>query len=220
MPNRDPEKIREYNKEYKKNHRDEILAYLKEYRKDHQDEIKEYYQNHRDEILAYQKEYRKEHKDEILAIKTKYYMKHRDKLLAKHKEYYKGHKDEIIKQQKAYRNKYLATASGIHNKLKNNLRQRNQLYKLQISKEDFIKWYTSQEQKCFYCGRTLERIQDDDTQLKGNKRRLSIDRIDNDKGYELVNMVLACKRCNMIKNNFFTKDEMLKIVKMFPYKFK
>ena len=216
MPYKDKEKI----KEYKKNHRDEILAYLKEYRKDHQDEIKEYYQNHRDEISTYQKEYRKEHKDEISAINTKWYMKHRDKLLAKHKEYYKGHKNEIAKQHKAYLNKYLITASGIYTTLKNHLCQRNQIDKLQISKEDFIKWYTSQEQKCFYCGRTLEKIQDDDTQLKGNKRRLSIDRIDNDKGYELVNMVLACKRCNMIKNNFFTKDEMFKIVKMFPYKFK
>lgn len=39
----------------------------------------------------------------------------------------------------------------------------------------------------------------------------SIDRKDNNKGYIMGNITLACKRCNIIKGKWFTEQEMLEI---------
>jgi len=41
--------------------------------------------------------------------------------------------------------------------------------------------------------------------------RLTIDRIDNNFGYKINNIVLACGRCNLIKSNFFSSKEMKEI---------
>ena len=41
--------------------------------------------------------------------------------------------------------------------------------------------------------------------------RFSIDRKKNGIGYSLDNIVLACSRCNSIKSDYFTEEEMLKI---------
>lgn len=78
---------------------------------------------------------------------------------------------------------------------------------LKITKDEFVKWYLDQDQKCLYCGRTLEQSQTDTLNKKTN--RLTIDRLDNNRGYEKGNLALSCLRCNAIKNNYFTKDEML-----------
>ena len=37
------------------------------------------------------------------------------------------------------------------------------------------------------------------------------DRMDNSLGYSISNIALSCQRCNNIKGNFFTYDEMVKI---------
>ena len=46
-------------------------------------------------------------------------------------------------------------------------------------------------------------------------RRLTVDRKDNDKGYSLDNMVLACHRCNSIKGDWFSYDEMKEIAEKY-----
>ena len=144
-------------------------------------------------------------------------------------EYYEKNRDRILKYQKEWRKthpgepeshkKWNNTATGIYSKLKRRTKSKGNPELVNIIEEDFIEWYRQQEQKCFYCGRTLGQIQNDETQFKGRAKRLQIDRIDSNKGYEINNIVLACPRCNSIKNNFFTKDEMLKIVNVFKYKF-
>ena len=48
----------------------------------------------------------------------------------------------------------------------------------------------------------------------GRLGKQASDRIDNSKGYERGNLALACLRCNAIKNNYFTKEEMLIIGKI------
>ena len=56
------EERKEYNKEYAKEHKEEIKAYKKEYREEHKEEIKEY-----------RKEYQEQHKEEIKKYKSKKY---------------------------------------------------------------------------------------------------------------------------------------------------
>jgi len=52
---------------------------------------------------------------------------------------------------------------------------------------------------CYYCGWPRPE--------KGS----GIDRIDNSKGYELINCVPCCTECNTARNNHFTEEEMLRI---------
>jgi 5-methylcytosine-specific restriction endonuclease McrA len=160
-----------------------------------------------------------------------YWWKNRDILLVKSKIYYQNNKEKIKKRSKedyertkehryVQKREYFKTAEGIYAYLCGRLKKIEKgLELLKISKEDFIKWFNQQEQKCFYCGRTLEEIQNDKTQVRKIIRRFQVDRIDNNKGYEIGNIVLACSRCNSIKSDFFTKDEMLKICEIFAYKF-
>lgn len=144
-----------------------------------------------------------------------YYKKNRERIILRARESYARNKEKC----KIRKRRYFKTAGGIYVYLTHRLTNSNKFDLLKISKDDFINWYNSQEQKCFYCRRTLQEIKLDKTQARKVIRRFSIDRMDNNRGYEKGNMVFACSRCNSIKNNFFTKDEMLKIIKTFPYKF-
>lgn len=82
-----------------------------------------------------------------------------------------------------------------------------------LDKTEFIEWYKNQPKVCAYCGLTWEETQLVDDPILNVSDRLTIDCKDNYKGYTLDNIVLACRRCNNIKNDFFTYEEMKKIAK-------
>jgi hypothetical protein len=92
--------------------------------------------------------------------------------------------------------------------LKRNAEKRNMEFSL--TRESFTEWWNNQEQKCVYCEIPIERLSIVDRSKKLAKR-LSIDRIDNNKGYIDGNLALCCMRCNFIKSNLFTFDEMKEI---------
>jgi len=103
---------------------------------------------------------------------------------------------------------YSRTSKGVFTTIKG----RNKYYKnkpFKMIEKDFIQWYNSQERKCVYCDiyeNDLEKIKD----CYNNKNtRLSVDCKNNDIGYEINNLVLACYRCNSIKSNILTFDEMM-----------
>jgi 5-methylcytosine-specific restriction endonuclease McrA len=106
-----------------------------------------------------------------------------------------------------YRKIYYQSSEGIYTSLKAGAKQRNIIFL--ITKEEFIKWYNSQEQKCCYCKRSWLQIKESNDIYQ--RDRLAIDRKDNNKGYILGNIILACNRCNSIKSDYFTEKEMLKI---------
>lgn len=127
--------------------------------------------------------------------------KHKKELKIKAKIYYNTHQEKI-------KNSYYSP-SGVYTALKSRAKQRTIPFNL--NKEEFIKWYKKQTQICTYCGRTIEEI--NKTQF-GRSNKLTIDRKDNNKGYELNNIVLACMRCNYIKSDYFTEQEMIQIGKI------
>jgi len=106
------------------------------------------------------------------------------------------------------------TPSGIYT----NIKSRQTHYKkhehwrykpVNMTRTEFIDWWTSQEPKCFYCGiHSNELSLVEDTQ-NTKATRMTVDCIENSKGYSLDNIVLACGRCNFIKNDFFTHDDMV-----------
>ena len=103
------------------------------------------------------------------------------------------------------RNNYGGTVGAIWPRLK----RRN---KHICTRELFILWYNNQNKKCVYCDITEENW----LRLYGSKypkkiKRLTIDRMNNDLGYVLDNLALACYHCNFIKSDFLNFDEMREI---------
>ena len=109
-----------------------------------------------------------------------------------------------------YEKRYSAMPKGIYMNLKNYQKWRHKKLVI-ITKEAFIEWYNDEPKICHYCDipeGLLEKLID----TQNNKvSRLTIDCKDNGAGYKLGNIVLACNRCNSIKNDFFIYEEMLYI---------
>jgi len=102
------------------------------------------------------------------------------------------------------------TPAGIYSTLK----AQGKFYKkgkTDMKRNEFIDWYFSQEKKCAYCDIPEETLHDVNDVMLGKTTRLEIDRINNDLGYALKNIVLACKRCNAIKNDYFSFSIMREI---------
>lgn len=76
-----------------------------------------------------------------------------------------------------------------------------------MSQEEFIAWFKQQEKCCHYCGATEKMMS-----KSGRKKvSLTVDRRDNDTGYQLDNICLACHRCNKEKSDFFTEAQWMDI---------
>lgn len=181
--------------------------------------------------LDYGREYREKNK-EVLRKKAKdRYVKRRstlngiEKEREYQKEYYNDNKntyseyrrkkwqkiktdpDLYNKSREQYR-KWANTAGGIYTSIKNRGRK-----DFSLDKDSFISWYNGRDKICDYCSMTLEDIRTlpYPYNRKNGLTKLSIDRMDNTKGYSLDNITLSCFMCNTIKNNFLTYDDMKKI---------
>ena len=139
----------------------------------------------------------------------KYQKNNRTKKLDYNKVYYKKNK-EIFKFKRVI---YEKTSNGVWNSFKGKSRKSE----ININKEDFIKWWESQQKICSYCGFSYQRINEflKKNEIKRKSNRLEIDRKDNKKTYEIKNMILACTLCNNHKKDFFSYDQFKKIAKKF-----
>jgi len=102
------------------------------------------------------------------------------------------------------------TPSGVFSRA----RGRNNYYQnkpFTITKEDFIQWYVSQPRECTYCGIKEHELTLVKDCYNNKNKRLSVDCKNNKLGYVKGNLVLACYRCNSIKSNILTFDEMMYI---------
>jgi 5-methylcytosine-specific restriction endonuclease McrA len=70
---------------------------------------------------------------------------------------------------------------------------------LDFTREEFYEWMETSS--CYYCG-------SDETHTLG------LDRIDNDKGHNKDNVVVACELCNTTKGHRFTIEQMKQIGKL------
>lgn len=73
------------------------------------------------------------------------------------------------------------------------------------SLEDFREFYDNREHICEYCG-----MPENICKAKYG-RRIEIDRKDSKKGYIIENLALACYKCNTVKNDILTYEEMKQI---------
>jgi len=142
--------------------------------------------------------------EEFRLVETKKHKKPTDriKVNANFRTYYKEHKDK-------YNNRH-TDPRYVYNTIKHSSKVRS--IEINITREEFITWYNNQPKVCSYCKRP-EEVCIKDILNRRKHRRLNIDRINNNKGYELDNICLACNVCNAVKGKFISAEQMIEIGK-------
>lgn len=79
-----------------------------------------------------------------------------------------------------------------YSNLKGRAKSRGILFDLDPA--EFEEWFDDQDEFCHYCGVEFSYIG------KRKRNTFSVDRIDNDEGYSIGNIVPCCCRCNTIKS--------------------
>ena len=129
-------------------------------------------------------------------------LKNKEYCNSKAKEYYQKYKSLVEERRRK-------SPTLIYSRLKASATKRK--IACTLTREQFIKWWGEQEQKCVYCDVTLDRLQESISGVKQISKRLSVDRIDSSSGYKVDNLTLCCLQCNFIKSNFFSAKEMREI---------
>lgn len=81
-----------------------------------------------------------------------------------------------------------------------------------IKPEDLKNIYNAQNEKCYWFGIKLDPVLIFD---KHNPLSMSVDRLDNDKGYEKDNIVICCRLANLGRQNcdFYKFKDIIKYIK-------
>ena len=77
-----------------------------------------------------------------------------------------------------------------------------------ISQDEFVEWYENEPRICAYCGIKEEELYLLDKIVGGRFQRLTVDCKDNEVGYVKGNLVLACDKCNVMKGDILTYEDM------------
>jgi hypothetical protein len=166
---------------------------------------RKYWEKNKEKIRARHNAYRKNSPEKFRERDREYREKHPEIISKSLKKYRLSHREKISK----YHKRYMLTASGIFSSL-----HKRHRHVVKISKEKFLEWYNSQEKICVYCGIPEDKINSfAKFSVNTADRRLSVDRINNSKGYEEGNLSLSCRRCNSIKSDFFSDREMKELAK-------
>lgn len=119
----------------------------------------------------------------------------------------KEYREKNVQKLRENHRTYDRSPKGIYKKLKHSKRS----WEVKITQKEFVEWYQSQPKKCCYCGLTEEMLSKVSDKYNNKTQRMTIDRLDSKKHYEVGNLALCCLRCNHIKGDFFTQSEMEKI---------
>jgi len=102
--------------------------------------------------------------------------------------------------------RYQSSPKGIYTVLRKN----NPKGKIKITRKEFIAWYKNQEKRCYYC-EIPQDILISIPLFNRTKKRLEIERKNNNLSYQMDNLILSCPRCNSIKSDILFSREMKEI---------
>lgn len=110
----------EYQKQYRKEHREEILAYMKDWWKNNTEHMKEYHQENREKRAAQSKEWKEKHPDLALELMRQWREAHKEEIA----EYLKQWLNENPEYHKQWRKEHpkVVKANNIKQQTNRNLR--------------------------------------------------------------------------------------------------
>ena len=204
MPLKDKELRKEYQKEY--NQRTEVKERRKEYnqRPEVKEYRKEYYQ--RPEVKERKSEYYKEYNQRPENKECRREYNQRPEVMERKREYNKRPevKERLRQRKDNFERPYFSHA---FKRAKKRAREKfpDKLFNITIDYLEEI--FPHKDRRCPVLNIQFKR----NSRGKGpTSNSPSLDRIDNDKGYEIGNMVWVCDRVNTIKSNS-TPNEIIKI---------
>jgi hypothetical protein len=140
-------------------------------------------------------------KEKDKVYQKKYYVKYHDRILQEERTYYETHREQDRKVQK----KSSAKRKEIVRVRVRTLPRRYVNAKSYALRERELPWELTFDQyeklilqSCYYC----------DKITLGVESGVGLDRIDNDKGYTIDNVLPCCTVCNQIRGDNLTVDEM------------
>ena len=211
------EKNRIYNKNYYRNHQEEIRNQKKKYRKKNEDKIKkyryencdkakryrkdrrnitaqydkQYYQINKDKVHRRTKKWRKDHIDDVRRKRKIYYLENRSKIIKQTKNYYKIHKFK----KKKYMEKYFKKNRDRHNEL--NIRRFRSIEIIEhVDKKKLLEMFSWQ---CAYCDTKIKN--NSDTHIDHLLPIVRFQRIGKKAPHSYSNCVPACSECNRSKHD-------------------
>jgi hypothetical protein len=105
MTPKQKKKKRAYNKKWREENKEQILAKRKKYKEKKRAYDKEYREKNKEMVFARKKKYREKNKEKIRAKKKRDYEENKEMVLARSKKYYEEHKEQVAAQSKEYRAK-------------------------------------------------------------------------------------------------------------------
>lgn len=205
---------REYNAEYYRNHRAEILANRIAYRKEHREEILSYLtrwrQSHPDYMKEwsrshpeYSKEWDASHPQQRREITARCYRKHREERLKYHRDYARSHRKEqaawqalwrkrhpnraaALGKQKRDRNPELYRAIAVLTQSRRRARERSLPATLTLAEWEAIE--AAYGHRCAYCGKKRKALTQD-----------HIIPVSKGGGTTMTNIIPSCITCNKRK---------------------
>jgi len=127
---------------------------------------------------------------------------HPDRVKESYKMYLKNHPNYESTRWK----RYYYNGNGWYTNLRANAKRRGILFN--VTQEEFDN-LTHNEERCCYCGITQKELDKLNTSWSYKFNHMTIDRKDNTKGYNIDNMAVCCHKCNLIKGNEFSYDDMM-----------
>ncbi len=152
-----------------------------------QEKYKNYYKENKKIILKKAKNYRKKHKKSISKMKKKYHQKNKEKFNLRSKNYYHNNKKRVRKTTISW----LKSSRGRFMMAKHAAKKRKLVWN--ISYEEYT---NINQNKCFYSTKHILPEQGS-----------GLDRIDNNKGYLINNVIPCCTNCNLGRANRYTVTE-------------
>ncbi|GAI58637.1 unnamed protein product, partial [marine sediment metagenome] len=219
-------------KAYYKKNKDKIIKQTKKYHDKNKSKInacrKEWYERNKPKIAAQHKAYRKKNKKKLedrvcLSCGTKFSPSRSDQKYCsikcackawreRNKEHIRLHKKEWYESNRPrikarYKERYKRNRKKVSRNPLQIYRlfyMRKKYVPIKMTVEEFVNWYNSKPKVCCYCGIPENSLKYLDYIPKKHRMRLQIERINNEKRYELDNIALACRTCNILHLKPFT----------------
>lgn len=89
---------------------------------------------------------------------------------------------------------------------------------LKFTYKELVDWNYNQKRECYYCSCPESLIKTglwSHRKHAGSTRQLTFDRKNNNIGYELDNLCLACDPCNVAKSNIFNEQDFIEIAQKY-----
>lgn len=120
----------------------------------------------------------------------KRYLENKEAIKERNKKWKRENKEYYLQQQREYGKKRSQSLRGKYMGYKREAKARN--YSFSLTEEDFSQFW---QKPCYYCG--------------GSINTIGLDRVNNDEGYFVDNIVSCCTDCNIAKRSR-TKEEYIK----------